>query len=103
MSVILKTGEEITLSFPDGKETACLVLAVFEASNGKQYIALLPDRRKEEAYLYRIRDETSQDRAAQEGTDPLTKPLLENISDDVEYEIVTHAFEEWLAENVTQI
>lgn len=78
----------VTLSLDDGTDVECVVLALFEAGE-KDYVALLPleedeEEVAEEIYLYRFR----------EGEDG--NPILENIEDDDEYEIVSEAFDELL-------
>lgn len=79
----------VTLTLDDGSELECIVLTIFEAG-GRDYIALLPTEGAEseegEVYLYRY-SET-------EGSEP----VLENIEDDDEYEIVADAFDELLDE-----
>ena len=79
----------VTLTLDDGSELECIVLTIFEAG-GRDYIALLPPEGAEseegEVYLYRY-SET-------EGSEP----VLENIEDDDEYEIVADAFDELLDE-----
>ena len=79
----------VTLTLDDGSTLECVVLTIFEASNGKEYIALMPETDEEEGgevYLYRY-DET------EDG-----EPDLSNIESDDEYEIVADAFDEILDE-----
>lgn len=77
----------VTLTLDDGKELECVVLTIFEAGK-KDYIALLPIEGEEaeegEVYLYRYSEDA-------EGN-----PILENIEDDDEYEVVADAFDELL-------
>ena len=77
----------VTLTLDDGSELECVVLTIFEAGN-RDYIALLPSEGIEaeegEVYLYRYSE-------TEDGT-----PVLDNIMDDDEYEIVADAFDEML-------
>lgn len=79
----------VTLTLDDDTELECVVLTIFPAGD-KEYIALLPmegaDSEEGEVYLYRY-SET-------EGGEP----VLDNIEDDDEYEIVAEAFDELLDE-----
>ena len=65
----------------------CVVLTIFTAGD-RDYIALLPmegeDSEEGEVYLYRYSE-------TEDGT-----PVLDNIEDDDEYEIVADAFDEML-------
>ena len=85
----IDNGEEmtVTLTLDDGREIECVVLTIFPAG-GKDYIALLPmegeDSEEGEVYLYRYSE-------TEDGT-----PVLDNIEDDDEYEIVADAFDEML-------
>lgn len=80
----------VTLTLDDGSTIECVVLTIFEAGNGNDYIALLPIEGPEaetgEVYLYRYSEDEN-------GT-----PDLANIEDDEEYEIVADAFDEFLDE-----
>ena len=87
-----KLGEEeqemtVTLALDDDTELECVVLTIFEAGE-REYIALLPmegaDSEEGEVYLYRYSETESGD------------PVLDNIEDDDEYEIVADAFDELL-------
>ena len=87
-----KLGEEeqemtVTLTLDDDTELECVVLTIFEAGE-REYIALLPmegaDSDEGEVYLYRYSETESGD------------PVLDNIEDDDEYEIVADAFDELL-------
>ena len=77
----------VTLTLDDGREIECVVLTIFPAG-GKDYIALLPmddiEAEDGEVYLYRYSE-------TEDGT-----PVLDNIMDDDEYEIVADAFDEML-------
>lgn len=77
----------VTLSLDDGTELECEVLAIFPANN-KMYIALLPieqeNEEEDDIYLYRYSED-------EEGN-----PILDNIEDDDEYDIVADAFDELL-------
>ena len=80
----------VTLTLDDGSTVECVVLTIFEASNGNDYIALLPVESPEaetgEVFLYRYTEDEA-------GT-----PNLANIDDDEEFEIVSDAFDEFLDE-----
>ena len=77
----------VTLSLDDGTELDCEVLAIFPA-NKNMYIALLPleqeNEEEDDIYLYRYSED-------EEGN-----PILDNIEDDEEYDIVADAFDELL-------
>lgn len=78
----------ITLTMDDDTEVECAIIATFPAQD-KDYIALLPldengENEDGEVYIYRF------------SIDEENNPLLENIEDDDEYEIVSDAFDEWL-------
>lgn len=77
----------VTLTMDDGSEVECVVLTIFEAG-GRDYIALLPmdsaDAEEGEIYFYCYSEP--------EGSEP----VLNNIEDDEEYEIVADAFDELL-------
>ncbi len=79
----------VTLSLDDGTELECIVLTIFEAGE-KDYIALLPMEGAEaedgEVFLYRYQEDKD------------GNPILDNIEDDDEYEIVADAFDELLDE-----
>ena len=76
--------EFVTLTLDDDEEVNCSVLGIFEAANGKEYIALLQDKVDADVYLYRYR-ETGEE-----------EPVLEEIMDDEEFEIASKAFDEML-------
>lgn len=69
--------EMIYLTLNDGEELACQVLAIFEMED-KGYIALLPEG-QEDVYLYGYKE-------TEEG------PMISQIEDDKEYELVSEAF-----------
>lgn len=77
----------VTLTLDDDTEVECVVLTIFTAGE-RDYIALLPmegeDSEEGEVYLYRYSE-------TEDGT-----PVLDNIEDDGEYEIVADAFDEML-------
>ena len=77
----------VTLTLDDDTEVECVVLTIFTAGE-RDYIALLPmegeDSEEGEVYLYRYSE-------TEDGT-----PVLDNIEDDDEYEIVADAFAEML-------
>ena len=77
----------VTLTLDDDTEVECGVLTIFTAGE-RDYIALLPmegeDSEEGEVYLYRYSE-------TEDGT-----PVLDNIEDDDEYEIVADAFDEML-------
>ncbi len=78
----------VTLNLDDGVTQECLAVAIFEAANKQNYIALLPldengENHDGEVYLYRFIEENGE-------------PGLDNILDDEEYELASDAFDEWL-------
>ena len=77
----------VTLTLDDDTEVECVVLTIFTAGD-RDYIALLPmegeDSEEGEVYLYRYSE-------TEDGT-----PVLDNIEDDDEFEIVADAFDEML-------
>ena len=77
----------VTLTLDDDTEVECVVLTIFTAGE-RDYIALLPmegeDSEEGEVYLYRYSE-------TEDGI-----PVLDNIEDDDEYEIVADAFDEML-------
>ena len=77
----------VTLTLDDDTEVECVVLTIFTAGE-RDYIALLPmegeNSEEGEVYLYRYSE-------TEDGT-----PVLDNIEDDDEYEIVADAFDEML-------
>ena len=77
----------MTLTFEDGKESECAVIATFPVED-KDYIALLPLENQEEGevYLYGFKENEDD-----------TFELL-NIESDEEYEKVTKVFDEILDE-----
>ena len=77
----------VTLTLDDDTDVECVVLTIFTAGE-RDYIALLPkegeDSEEGEVYLYRYSE-------TEDGT-----PVLDNIEDDDEYEVVADAFDEML-------
>ena len=77
----------VTLTLDDDTEVECVVLTIFTAGE-RDYIALLPmegeDSEEGEVFLYRYSE-------TEDGT-----PVLDNIEDDDDYEIVADAFDEML-------
>ena len=79
----------VTLTLDDGSTLECVVLTIFEATNGLEYIAVMPESEEDEdgeVYLYRYGE-------TEDG-----QPDLKNIESDEEYEIVADAFDEILDE-----
>ena len=77
----------VSLSFDNGEVINCYILFIFEAANGREYIALRPTEEGAdtgEVYLYRYSEND-------EG-----EPILENIDDDAEFEIASNTFDEEL-------
>ena len=79
--------DTMTLTFDDGVEMECAVVAVFPVGE-KNYIALLPleaqDKEEAEVYIYRIIADNEDD------------VQLENIESDEEWEIVADAYDEFM-------
>ena len=81
----------VDLTLDDGQVLECLVLTMLEAGK-RQYIALLPiDENGEpeddiEIFLYRYSEDSD------------GEPVLENIEDDDEFDIVSDALDEWFDE-----
>lgn len=79
---------KVTLDMEDGSVVECVVLAIYPASNGKQYVALLPldqaDAEDGEVYIYR------------HAVNEAGEDDIENIESDEEYEIAADAFDELL-------
>lgn len=83
-------NEMITLTFEDGTEAVCYIIAVFNV-DGKDYAALMPEEPLEgyepdDLLLYRYQ-ETSDDEV-----------ILNTIEDDDEFEKAADAFDELLDE-----
>ena len=79
----------VTLTLEDDSLLECVVLTIFRASNGVEYIALMPETEEDEdgeVYLYRYGE-------TEDG-----QPDLGNIESDEEYEIAADAFDEILDE-----
>ena len=78
----------VTLTLDNDETVECAILTIFPV-DGRDYIALLPldengENEDGEVYLYRYSE-------TEDGT-----PVLDNIMDDDEYEIVADAFDEML-------
>ena len=77
----------VTLSLDDGTEMDCDVIAIFPAVKS-MYVALLPveqeNEEEDDIYLYRYSEDAD------------GNPILDNIEDDEEYDIVADAFDELL-------
>lgn len=84
------TPDKITLFLDNDQQLECQILTIFEADK-KDYIALLPlDPAYEEngdIFIYRYSENEDEE------------PVLDNIEDDEEYEVVAEAFDEWLDAN----
>lgn len=85
--------EEMTveLKLDDGKSVICEVVTIFEVG-GADYVALTPKGEnplepEQEVWFYRYSEDPS---------DPNKEPVLGYIDDDLEYDIVLDAFEEYL-------
>ncbi len=78
----------VTLTLDDDVTVDCSVVGIFEAANGLEYIALLPNEGEDadsgEVYLYRYSETEDEE------------PVLENIIDDEEFEMASDAFDEML-------
>ena len=83
--------DSVTLSLDNGEVIKCSVINIFEAANGREYIALLPTEGEGadtgELYLYRYSEND-------EG-----EPIFENIDDDAEFEIVSNSFDETILDD----
>ena len=84
----LEEPDMVTIELEDGTEFDCVVLSIYDAPNGKQYIALLPldengENQDGEVFLYRCGEQDGE-------------ITMENIESDEEYEIASAAFDEWL-------
>lgn len=79
--------ELLTVYLEDGTQMDCQILTIFEAQ-GRDYIALLPLSgelaESGEAIIYRYSEDENEE------------PVLDNITDDAEFEVVEEAFDEWL-------
>ena len=78
----------VTLELDDDTTLECDVVAIYEASNSRKYIALLPlDENGEnddgEVFIYRFSDASGE-------------PTLDNIDNDEEYETASAGFDAWL-------
>ena len=78
----------ITLTLEDDTELLCGVIAIFPAQD-KDYIALTPlNEETDEVFIYRFK--------LMDVDEPI--PILENIEDDHEFELVGEAFEKLFEE-----
>lgn len=77
----------VTLTLEDDSTLECIVINIFTAGK-REYIALLPAEgpaaEEGEVFLYRYREDEN------------GQPVLENIEDDDEFEVVSDAFDEML-------
>lgn len=71
----------ITLEFDDEKELECEILGVFEC-NSKEYIALIPDDKSDDVYIYGYK-EVEDDEFE-----------IVDIEDDAEFEAAVKEFED---------
>lgn len=80
-------GEDdfITLEFDDGEEVVCEIMGIFEV-DGKEYIALIPDDKTDDVYIYGYAE------ISEEEFD------LIDIEDDNEFNKVVEEFEKLTAE-----
>lgn len=89
MSDNMEFDGTITLLLDGDEELECVIIATFPA-NDKDYIALMPidqlENEEGELFFYRYT-------INEEG-----EPVLENIEEDEEFEIVADAFDEMLDE-----
>lgn len=81
----------VELNLDDGRTVVCDVFTIFEVG-GMNYIALSPKEKdtlesEQEVWFYRYSENME---------DTNAEPILEYIDDDLEYEIVLDAFEEYL-------
>jgi len=81
----------VELKLQDDTTVMCEVVTIFEVG-GADYVALTPETQdalepEQEVWFYRYFENLD---------DPNAEPTLEYIDDDVEYDIVLDAFEEYL-------
>ena len=81
----------VELRLDDGRDVMCDVVTIFEVG-GVDYVALTPKSGdalapEQEVWFYRYSEDPN---------DPNAEPQLDYIDDDLEYEIVLDAFEEYL-------
>ena len=80
----------VTLTLDDNEEVECVILAIFEVTDGEhEYIALTPLEEEDDSdelsiFFYRFKEMEN------------GEPVLTNIEDDEEYELVADTFDEWL-------
>ncbi|MEG0918683.1 MAG: DUF1292 domain-containing protein [Anaerovoracaceae bacterium] len=70
----------ITLEFDDNKEVECEILGVFEAA-GKEYIALIPDDKSDDVYIYGYKEVDDEEFE------------IVDIEDDEEFQVAVKEFE----------
>ena len=75
----------ITLEFDEGEEVECEIMGVFD-SNGKEYIALIPDDGTDDVYIYGYKEV---------GEDEFE---IVDIDDDAEFEAVAAEFDKIMDE-----
>jgi len=78
-------SEVITLEFDDGTEVECEIMGVFDAG-GKDYIALIPDDKTDDVYIYGYK-ETGEDEFE-----------LIDIEDEAEFEKAVAEFDKLVEE-----
>lgn len=85
--------EEMTveLKLDDGRDVMCEVITILEVG-GLEYVVLAPKEDnplepEQEVWFYKYSENPD---------DPNEEPVLSNIEDDLEYEIVLDAFEEYM-------
>lgn len=79
-----KDFDTITIVMENDEEVECSIITYLEVDD-KEYIVLLPlEEESEEVYIYRFHLGENEE------------PVLENITDDDEYDAVSDAYEEFL-------
>lgn len=81
----------VELKLDDGRDVMCDIITILEVG-GADYVALAPRTNdplepEQEVWFYRYSENLD---------DPNEEPILAYIEDDLEYEIVLDAFEEYL-------
>lgn len=81
----------VELKLDDGRDVMCDIITILEVG-GADYVALAPRDNdplepEQDVWFYRYSENPD---------DPNEEPILEYIDDDLEYEIVLDAFEEYL-------
>lgn len=80
----------VTLTLEDGTDLDCEVIAIYPASNGKQYAAVTPvAETSEELFFFRVDPSEDNEEEA----------ILNDIEDEDELEIAADAFDELLDEH----